>query len=155
MVLNKYAFVTTFILCVFYLIQCLTGCTVVEALKGESVTDVFSIVKPGMSRADVEETIGPPLVQWTPKSDICYCVYNYEVKTHLGDRAGDAIYRAVLDIYYLGLPELMGLFDDRSDKHKIFKRFTVSYDLSGKVIEVFDHVVEFEEPTSPHEIGPN
>lgn len=115
------------------------GCTVASALRGRPGSDV-NMVMVGMSRAKIEQVLGPPIRQFVSSGGV-YHVYDYDAGE---PPTADAVLACVfLDVITVGLWELIALIGDvpvnpRRDQ------MAVSFDISETVIRVFDHFGDFD-----------
>ena len=120
------------------LLQC--GCMAASALKGKQGLDI-STVKAGMSKADVEKSLGPPVREWVTSSDILYRVYDYDAG--VPPSGGDAAAHVFMDVATAGVWELFGAFRALPESHKR-GQMAVSYDINDMVIGVFNHFGDFD-----------
>ena len=105
MILDKRLGIIGIALWLSCLILIQTGCMAASALKGKKGVSV-DFIKTGISKAEVEEVLGPPVRKWMTTSNICYCVYKY-----------------VVAIDHDTLPE-----------KRVFKKIAVSYDSQDMVV---------------------
>lgn len=115
MILDKRLGIIGIALWLSCLILIQTGCMAASALKGKKGVSV-DFIKTGISKAEVEEVLGPPVRKWMTTSNICYCVYKY-----------------VVAIDHDTLPE-----------KRVFKKIAVSYDSQDMVVGAFDHFNDFD-----------
>lgn len=123
------------------LIMPLAGCMAASALKGKQGVDV-SAIKAGISKAEVEEILGPPVRHWKEPSGIGYCLYHYDAG--VPKSVGDAAAHAYMDVATLGVWELFGALDALPE-FRITEKMAISYDARGMVIGVFDRFNDFDE----------
>jgi len=118
------------------------GCMAASALKGKKGLDV-STVKVGMSKADAEKSLGPPVREWVTSSGILYCVYDYDAG--VPPSGGDAAAHVFMDVATAGVWEIFGAFGAFNDlEFRKREQIAVSYDAHGMVIGVFDHFGDFD-----------
>lgn len=131
---NAFAIVALLVL----LVMVGTGCTVnklAAPVEGKDITTVQS----GITREQVEALLGSPTREWSSKTGIDYCMYEYDAG-YPGDNASAALW-AVMDVMSLGLFELyheLGLYPDPTKGQHLKSRVIVSYDNEGTVLGVFD-----------------
>ena len=120
----------------------LTACAVNRAMEGQPGADV-SAVRAGITRTEVEESLGSPLREWTTVEGVHYRVYAYDGGIPPG--ASNASTILFLDVISAGLAELFLQLDPHSlhGPRKV-RRMAVAYDRDEQVIGVFDDVGDFD-----------
>ena len=108
-----------------------TGCSVVELAKGRPFVDLSSLA-PGVPRAEVEARLGAPERSWASAEGVRYSLYAFGTGVHPAPT--EAVGAALLDIYYLGLPELLGTPEYNADEFRV----VVSYDANDVALGLFD-----------------
>jgi hypothetical protein len=116
----------------------LPGCTISHALKGEPGKDLSSL-RPGITRAQVEQVVGQTEREWTTALGVRYRLYRYDAgKPPSGDAAGA---NALMDVLSVGMFELFVLGDPGLDASKRETHdLAVSYDKEDAVIGIFKNV---------------
>ena len=108
-----------------------TGCSVVELAKGRPHVDSSSLA-PGVPRADVEARLGAPVRSWVSAEGVRYSLYAFG--TGVLPAPTVAVTAAMLDIIYLGLPELIWTPKYNADEFRV----VVSYDANDVALGLFD-----------------
>ena len=108
-----------------------TGCNVVELAKGRPHVDSSSLA-PGVPRAEVEARLGAPERSWVSADGVRYSLYAFG--TGVLASPTDAVTAVMFDIYYLGLPELLGTPKYNADEFRV----VVSYDANDVALGLFD-----------------
>ena len=108
-----------------------TGCSAVELAKGRPHVDSSSLA-PGVPRADVEARLGAPKRSWVSAEGVRYSLYAFD--TGVLPNPVEAYRALILDIYYLGLPELLGTPKYNADTFRV----VVSYDANDVALGLFD-----------------
>ena len=108
-----------------------TGCSVVELTKGRPTVDTSSLA-PGVSRAELEARLGAPEWSWVSGDGVRYSLYAFD--TGVLPNPVEAYRALIFDMYYLGLPELLGMFMYNADTFRVL----VSYDANDVVLGLFD-----------------
>ena len=80
-----------------------TGCFAVKLAQGEKGTNVTAI-QPGVSRANAEAILGPPVRTWTSPTGMRYATYHYDAG--LPPDIPDAAAFALMDLLTVGMFEL-------------------------------------------------
>jgi len=130
-------------ICILFLTMLLQySCMAATALKGKKGLDV-STVKVGMSKADAEKSLGPPVREWVTSSGILYRVYDYDAG--MPPSGGDAAAHVFMDVATAGVWEIFGAFGAFNDlESRKREQMAVSYDVNDMVIGVFDHFGDFD-----------
>jgi hypothetical protein len=118
----------------------LCSCMVATVYNGRPGLDV-SHVKSGMSKAEVEQVLGPSIREWVTSAGIVYRVYDYDAG--VPPKPGDAAAVALVDVICLGFSELIFAFKPLPQFPKR-EQMAVSYDSNGMVIGVYNHFGEFD-----------
>jgi len=126
-----------------------TGCFAVKLAKGEKGTDVTGI-QPGVTRANAEAILGPPVREWTSSTGIRYTTYYYDAG--LPPNMPDAAAAVIMDVISVGLFELFWAIDKKPwilDHHTDV--VVISNDDRAVVLGIFD---EFDELPPDGRSGP-
>ena len=108
-----------------------TGCSSVERAKGIPHVDSSSLA-PGVPRAEVEARLGAPERSWVSADGVRYSLYAFG--TGVLANPLDAVTSVMFNIYYLGLPELLGTPKYNPDVFRV----VVSYDANDVALGLFD-----------------
>jgi len=126
-----------------------TGCVAVKLAKGDKGTDVTGI-QPGVTRANAEAILGPPVREWTSSTGIRYTTYHYDAG--LPPNMPDAAAAGILDLITVGIFEFVvainakpGILDHHTDV------VVISNDDRAVVLGIFD---EFDELPPDGRSGP-
>lgn len=119
------------------------GCTSAAALRGEQGKDISS-VKVGLTRQEVESTLGTPEREWLTSEKIRYCVYRYDGGVPPSD--GDAVAYAFINIISAGLFEFYEAVGatklskpSQDDLRRVWLKVAIAYDSNNRVVGIFDH----------------
>ena len=108
-----------------------TGCSAVELAKGRPFIDLSSLA-PGVPRAEIEARLGAPEQSWISAEGVRYSLYAFGTGVHPAPT--EAVRAAMLDIYYLVLPELLRTPNINADEFRV----VVSYDANDVALGLFD-----------------
>ena len=106
------------------------------AMSGEDEPD-FNLLQPGASQAEVEAQLGEPVESETGESETRH-TYIYETGDPPDGRR--AMAHIFLDIYSLGLYEIIGTFAEVGVHAGEDNKITVTYDADGRVKELSEPV---------------
>jgi len=119
------------------------GCASVALLRGEQGKDISS-VKVGLTRQEVENTLGTPEREWLTSEYIRYCVYRYDGGVPPSE--GDAVTFAFLDIVSAGLFEFFEAVGEsklskpsQDSLRRVWLKVAIAYDSNNRVVGIFDH----------------
>lgn len=126
------------------IVVALTSCasmSSVQMMRGQPATDLGA-VKIGISRAEVERRLGPPVGTWTTAEGVEYRFYHYD-----GGVPPDpaAVFLVPIDVLTLGLPTLLNrvIPETTEERARRLRKVAVSYDRDGSVLGVFVDVGDF------------
>ncbi|MDH5764239.1 MAG: hypothetical protein OEZ51_14810 [Nitrospinota bacterium] len=123
----------------------LSSCSVIMAMSGEEEPDL-KILQAGSSREDVEKQLGEP-VQSEPNGSGVRATYEYETGDPPDGRR--ALAHIFLNLYTIGLYEIVGTAAELGVHSGEDNKITVTYDANGKVEEISEPVpVKQAEATS-------
>ena len=127
-----------------------TGCFAVKLAKGEKGADVTAI-QPGVTRANAEAILGPPVREWTSSSRIRYTTYYYDAGRP--PNMSDAVAVGILDLVTVGIFEFVVAINEATQPldHITYGRIVISYDNRDVVLGIFD---EFDELPPDGRSGP-
>ncbi|MFN8626592.1 MAG: hypothetical protein U0587_11520 [Candidatus Binatia bacterium] len=127
------------------------GCTVAAALRGTPGTDVSGI-KPGATKAQVEDVLGSPVREWVTSSGVRYRLYEYD--GGVPPSKGTAAFHAAMDVFLVGIWEPVVAASNSAHgapamggmpEPHVLGHMAVSYSGDDIVIAVFDKVGEFDD----------
>jgi hypothetical protein len=126
-----------------------TGCLAVKLAKGEKGTEV-TWIQPGVTRANAEAILGPPVREWTSSTGIRYTTYYYDAG--LPPNMPDAAAAVIMDVISVGIFELVVATNAKPwilDHHTDV--VVISDDNRDVVLGIFD---EFDELPPDGRSGP-
>ena len=137
-------------LAILLMVSFSTGCFAVKLAKGEKGADVTAI-QPGVTRANAEPILGPPVREWTSSSRIRYTTYYYDAGRP--PNMPDAVGVGILDLVTVGIFEFVVAINEatRPLDHITYGRIVISYDNRDVVLGIFD---EFDELPPDGRSGP-
>jgi hypothetical protein len=134
---------------VLLLVSFLTGCFAVKLVKGEKGADVTGI-QPGVTRANAEAILGPPVRKWTSSTGIRYTTYYYDAG--LPPNMADAAGAVLMDLMTVGIFELVVAINKKPwILDHIVDGVVISYDNRDVVLGILD---EFDELPPDGRSGP-
>jgi hypothetical protein len=114
----------------------LFSCQAALKLTGTEGDDIYWIEK-GVTRAEVDKKLGEPIKDGLSEKGDRYFVY--KVRKHddvtAEDLAGGFSWIAI-DIFFLGLPELLSLPDTIDQLDNRYKYLEIQYDSDGRVVSI-------------------
>ncbi len=119
----------------------ITGCMAVDQVKTVPGTDL-TLVRSGVTCAEIERMLGPPLRVWSPNSEVEYRLY--DILLPLEGSPTEAAAVAFIDVATVGLWELLYAVDGETLNRSRFQehgRIWVGYDSS---CQAFGHFEEFD-----------
>ncbi|MEO6308247.1 MAG: hypothetical protein ABIO96_06940 [Nitrospiraceae bacterium] len=119
----------------------LTGCFAVKLAKGEKGVNVTGI-QPGVTRANAEAILRPPVREWTSSTGILYTTYYYDAGRPSNMPEAAAV--AIVDVISVGMFELVVAINEQQPwtLDHITERIVISYNDRAVVLGIFD---EFDE----------
>ncbi len=117
----------------FLVILALEGCSVGMAMSGKEQKDT-SILFPGSPRSVVIAKLGPP--ETSTKSDEGTYIDSYLIVKGNAPSTGRAIAHGALDVFSLGLWELIGTPIEMGAGHEDTYRIIIHYDKNDKIKNV-------------------
>jgi hypothetical protein len=120
---------------IFFLVT-LSNCSVGMALSGKKSPELGAI-RVGSTRGEVELQLGPPIKSVTTEDKRRVDIYEYEVGND--HSAGRAIGHGVLDVFTLGLWEVVGTPVEGFTGNTY--SMTITYDASDRVVSINRAVV--------------
>lgn len=137
-------------LVVLLMVSFSTGCFAVKLAKGEKGANVTGI-QPGVTRANAEAILGPPVREWTSSSRIRYSTYSYDAGRP--PNMPDAVGVVIMDLITGGIFEFVVAVNEPKPwiLDHITDRIVTSYDDRAVVLGVFD---EFDELPPDGRSGP-
>lgn len=137
-------------LVVLLMVSFSTGCFAVKLAKGEKGADVTGI-QPGVTRANAEAILGPPVRKWTSSTGIRYTTYYYDAGRP--PNMPDAVGAVIMDLITAGIFEFVVAVNEPKPwiLDHITDRIVTSYDDRAVVLGIFD---EFDELPPDGRSGP-
>ena len=135
---------------VVLLVSFSTGCFAVKFAKGEKGIDVTGI-QPGVTRANAEAILRPPVREWTSSTGIRYTTYYYDAGRP--PNMPKAVGVVIMDLISAGIFELVVAINEPKPwtLDHITGRTVISYDDRAVVLGIFD---EFDELPPDGRSGP-
>lgn len=117
------------------------GCGTMYALKSEPGKDISSI-KPGITREEVEASMGKSEREWTTSADVRYRIYTYDAgvppnkSQAFSNFLAEVATLGIVDIwaYSVSTPEQLS---KRPQSEHVMREMAVSYNGQDQVIGVF------------------
>lgn len=127
-----------------------TGCFAVKFATGEKGIDVTGI-QPGVTRANAEAILSPPVREWTSSTGIRYTTYSYDAGRP--PNMPEAVAAVIMDVISVGIFELIVAIKEPKPwtLDHITGRVVISYDDRAVVLGIFD---EFDELPPDGRSGP-
>lgn len=127
-----------------------TGCFAVKMAKGEKGPDVTGI-QPGVTRANAEAMLSPPIREWTSSTGIRYTTYSYDAGRPPNMSETAAV--VFMDVLTVGIFELILATREQQPwtLDHIMERIVISYSDRAVVLGIFD---EFDELPPDGRSGP-
>lgn len=128
----------------------LQGCTIASFTKGQPGTDISSL-KPGVSRAEAEAILGPPLREWTTPMNIRYRIYRYDAGVPPSGTGETVAFVAFMDVITLGLFEVYeatgatNLSKPSKDSlMRVWRQIAIAFDADERSVGLFDNFADLD-----------